>query len=349
MLTEQQMVKSCDLVSYDIDDLNLKEYYLRQKERGNSLFHKKYVTGERDLYSLQFKLKDLFENTKHYWSIDSEGEFSYILDENDEFLISIVKSYKNSHLRVHSPSQDKLEEVYTKLANILNKDTDITHITWYYRDGSSVKDIDVELNIENLPCDEFYPFLTEKEKTLHEYYDSFLNSGSSVLVLIGPPGTGKTSFIKGYLNHTNSNAMTSSEPEVLYSDNMFINFITSKTNVFVVEDADKYLQPREDNNPIMHKILNASDGLLSMPKTKKMIFSTNLPGTDSIDPALIRAGRCFEVLHFGELNTEHVVKISSKFDLKDIPSKDGIVLADLMNIHKNNVNTVPFKRRVGFI
>lgn len=344
---ENTLLNSTNLTSYDVDDWILKEFWLQNKNC--SLFHKPYVTSTTDLYVLQNKLKDMFDNVYQHWSIDSEGEFSYILDNNNGFLITVVKTYKNTHLKIYSSDEKTIQKVYDKLTSVLCTEKNIPHITWYYRDGPAVKDIDVDLNISNLPCEEFYPFLKEKNQTLNEYYESFKNSGSSVLVLIGPPGTGKTSFIKGYLHYTESNAMTSSEPEVLYSDNMFINFITAKTNVFVVEDADKYLQPREDNNPIMHKVLNASDGLLSMPKTKKMIFSTNLPGTSSIDPALIRPGRCFEVLTFGELDSDHITKISEKFGIKDVPDKEGIVLADLMNSHKKNSHSGPSKRRVGFV
>lgn len=340
-------LNSTNLTSYDVDDWILKEFWLKHKN--NSSYFRTYITNITNLYELQNKLKDLFEGVHQHWSIDSEGEFSYILDKDNSFLISVIKTYKNSHLNIHSPSEKTRDELYSKIEKVLSTDTHVPHITWYYRDGPAVKDINVNLNVNHLPCDEFYPFLKDKNQTLVEYYDSFKNSGSSVLVLIGPPGTGKTSFIKGYLNHTGCHAMTSSEPDVLYSDNMFINFITSKTNVFVVEDADKYLQPREDNNPIMHKVLNASDGLLSMPDTKKMIFSTNLPGTSSIDPALIRPGRCFEVLNFGELNSEYVTKIAEKFNIKDVPNKEGIVLADLMNSHKKNSHSGPSKRRVGFI
>jgi hypothetical protein len=356
-LTEQKQkydlpLDTVSMVSYDIDDLVLKEFFITNRELNRSIYHNTYICNDRDLLKTQTKLLSLFDekyDVSQYWGIDTENEFATIIEKNSNFLINIIRSYKNTVVRIFSYDLSIVEDLHSKISSVLGREAETPTITWYYKDGPSVKDLDVELNIENLPCDEFYPFLDEKKKTLHEYYEEYLNSHASVLVLIGPPGTGKTSFIKGFLSYTGSNAMTSSEPDVLYSDSMFINFLTSKINVFVVEDADKYLQPRAEANPVMHKILNASDGLLSMPKTKKMIFSTNLPSVDHIDSALIRPGRCFEVLHFNELTVESIVRISDKFNLNDVPQKSNIVLADLMNEHKKNSNSMPTKKKIGFV
>lgn len=347
----QVATDNISMVSYDVDDLVLKEFFIKNRELNRSVYHKTYTGTDRDLVKTQTKLCDAFSEYEilQYWGMDTENEFAFILENDYNFVIAILKSYKNTVIRIYSFNFSLIDKLHEKIAHCLKREKQTPSITWYYRDGNSVKDLDVELNIENLPCDEFYPFLKDKGKTLEEYYNEYVNSHASVIVLIGPPGTGKTSFIKGFLSYTGSNAMTSSEPEVLYSDSMFISFLTSKTNVFVVEDADKYLQPRSDANPVMHKILNASDGLLSMPKTKKMIFSTNLPSIDHIDPALIRPGRCFEVLSFGELDAEYIAKIAEKFSLSHVPQKNSMVLADLMNIHKKNSNNMPIKKKIGFI
>lgn len=45
----------------------------------------------------------------------------------------------------------------------------------------------------NSPFDEMYPWL--EDETLTDYYHRFMNSKSNILILIGVPGTGKTTAI----------------------------------------------------------------------------------------------------------------------------------------------------------
>jgi len=78
----------------------------------------------------------------------------------------------------------------------------------------------------------------------------------------------------------------------------------------VLEDADSFLSSRsKSGNTVMHKFLNVGDGLLST-RGKKIVFSTNLPSTRDIDDALLRVGRCFDVLKFRGLTEQEVKRIA---------------------------------------
>jgi ATP-dependent 26S proteasome regulatory subunit len=133
---------------------------------------------------------------------------------------------------------------------------------------------------------------------------------------------------------------------------MFIKFITEQSiNAFIVEDADNFLAPREDNNPVMHKILSASDGIISIPNKKKMIFSTNLESIDHIDAALIRPGRCFDILKFNELEYDDAKIIAEKYEIENVPNKDTMTLAELMTQTQNRKNE-DYKlrdKKIGFL
>lgn len=202
-----------------------------------------------------------------------------------------------------------------------------SNLEWIYNgDGSSIT---IALRNDRNPCDEMYSFLGGT--TLHEYYDRFMESDASILLLIGPPGTGKTSFIRGLLQHKEINAMVTYDPAVLSKDHIFAEFIESNSRVFVIEDADTLLRARADGNDMMVKFLNIGDGLVTT-RGKKMIFSTNLPSINDIDPALIRPGRCFDILNFGALNNIQVEALCLKLGIpKPTDGKDQRTLAEVFN------------------
>jgi hypothetical protein len=222
-----------------------------------------------------------------------------------------------------------------------NFDIAESFIEWMYSaDGSNVT---VPLTTDKSPVSEMYPFLGDEKLT--DYYDRYMHSSASVLVLIGPPGTGKTTFIRGLLQHTKSSAIVTYDPELLEKDYVFARFIESSNNIMVLEDADNFLGSRNDGNTVMHKFLNVGDGLITT-KNKKLIFSTNLPSVKDIDPALVRPGRCFDVLTFNYLDKKQAKNLAKAIDA-DLPTdSDTYSIADVF--HKQTHKAKP-KAKIGFI
>jgi hypothetical protein len=76
-----------------------------------------------------------------------------------------------------------------------------------------------------------------------------------------------------------------------------------------------------------------------------MIFSTNLPSIRDIDPALIRPGRCFDILEFNPLNLTQAKKLADKLGAT-IPERDGdYSVAEIFNAQINK----PKERKLGFV
>lgn len=215
-------------------------------------------------------------------------------------------------------------------------------IDWVY-DPQYLESISMNLNTENIPTDDMYPFLNGE--TLASYYERFANSSANILVLIGAPGTGKTSFIRGLLAHTQKSATLTYNRKIVEQDSFFVEWYNSKNDYMVLEDSDTLLLPREDGNDLMARFLNIGDGLMTI-KNKKIIFSTNLPNVGDIDPALVRPGRCFDILEFGALDREQAAVLCDKMNLP-LPEGNKMTLAEIFASTKNEVKR-PHKK-FGFI
>jgi ATP-dependent 26S proteasome regulatory subunit len=102
---------------------------------------------------------------------------------------------------------------------------------------------------------------------------------------------------------------------------------------------------------MMHRFLNVGDGLVTT-KGKKMIFSTNLPSIRDIDSALIRPGRCFDIVEFKPLNLSDAKNLADKLGGSVPQVEAGKVvefsIAEIFNT-QTNTETATANRKVGFI
>ena len=325
----------------DFDDLITSEILKRRVEAGQRTIHRETtVLCNREQWATW--AEERFEKDLHVQGNSSNG--------------LIIERDTNNYIRFDVNSNTVTVRAYgdadfgDAIVAMVEAHFDIvtSHIEWVY--GSDGNSVNVPLNRDRLPVDEMYPFL-DGEK-LGDYYERYMASSANILLLIGPPGTGKTTFIRGLLAHTNSSAIVSYDSGILEKDGFFARFIESDDNVMVLEDSDAFLKSRSDGNTMMHRFLNVGDGLVTT-KGKKMIFSTNLPSIRDVDSALVRPGRCFDILTFDTLNVEQANTLAKRLGVT-IPVRprgketEPYSIAEVFN-QKTEGMTTATNRKVGFI
>lgn len=216
-------------------------------------------------------------------------------------------------------------------------------IEWHHIGSHGPTQHTFQFKFESDVYDSHYPYL---KPNINKYMDDFRKASATMLLLMGVPGTGKSTFIKHYIRQFSVRAMLTHDEELLTKDHFLVNFLASdKCHLLIVEDADLLIKSREfDGNRVMAKLLNISDGVLSLTHGKKIILSTNLTELGSVDDALLRPGRCHDIINFRKLSFEEANKVRADHGMDELEEEREYTLAELFN----NNNKVP-KQTLGFI
>jgi hypothetical protein len=194
----------------------------------------------------------------------------------------------------------------------------------------------------------FYPGVGE---TPEELWAGFSASSSNVMLLLGEPGTGKSSFIMELLRARgwDDNVYLVDQDSVLDSPklNDFIRTLP-RGSVIITEDADRLVGKRQEGNKSMTGLLNTTAGLVGTDT--KVIVTTNLPTLRDVDEALLRPGRAFRVLHFKPLTTAQGYQLREYLGLPPVvfnSSLKAVTLAEAIN-YEEQVETTLKASGIGF-
>jgi hypothetical protein len=187
-------------------------------------------------------------------------------------------------------------------------------IDWHFLVGNTLRSSSFEELSSDELLDEAYPTLTGG---VQAFVAGFLDAPESALILLGPPGGGKTRLVREILaalsarKGENAEVMYTTDKRAMASDQMFVDFITSNYEALVIEDTDHLLRARTSGNDDMHRFLSIADGI-ARAQGRKIIFTTNLPNVADIDPALTRPGRCHAVVSLRSLTLEEVQRLACR-------------------------------------
>ena len=211
------------------------------------------------------------------------------------------------------------------LSDLIVPDTDF--ISWAFNTSQGIKTIETTVKYNGPIYNEFYPFIPN----VKDFMDGYAKSKSTILILNGHRGTGKSSLISDFIVRHKLRSLTTYDNNLMKEDGFFIKFLTEEFDLLVLEDADILLASRiEQKNETMSKLLNVSDGLVDMSK-KKIIITANMDDKRDIDPAIMRPGRCYDVVDFRKLEGEEIPAACNVMG-KPVPgTNDKYSLAECFN------------------
>ncbi len=153
-----------------------------------------------------------------------------------------------------------------------------------------------------------------------------------LVLLGGPPGTGKTYFLRGLVNQVKKAIFVFIPAQMVsqLSDPSFIPTLLETaeqeedgTIILIVEDADSILVERKaDNMGSISALLNFTSGLLGDMIDIRVIATTNARRME-IDEAIMRDGRLSKHVTIKDITPEHAQKVFTRLTGKDNLVYDG--------------------------
>lgn len=187
-----------------------------------------------------------------------------------------------------------------------------------------------------MPENCFYPYL---HMPMEYIWEEFMNSQAPLLIVYGPAGTGKTTFGRGLAVAHSDVVYSINNSKVFNAADPFAPYYADTTSkLAMIEEVDQFIGPRSEagngSGNIVASLNNYLQGL-SDDTDHKIVLNVNLTQpTTQIDEALMRPGRCYDVLKFSNLTQKEAESLAEEKGIDkffDAPIRDHWSLAEVLN------------------
>jgi hypothetical protein len=281
---------------YDVLRYNLYLSHYEQNEiqydfNGNKIYFRIKKENENDKFERSITL---------FITIDSENH-EQVLNN----FIAEAKEYHNKTIENH---------INVDICNYIGKWEKTTRIPKRKRETIYLPDETV-----NYMFDDISKFLSRKDK-----YKELCIPHKRAYLLFGPPGTGKTSFIKMIASHFDK-SIGIINLSYYFSNESLINAISNfNADFLVIEDFEQIIR---DSNASPSAVINTIDGIVNRDGLI-MFFTTN--NIEKLGDVVTRPGRIDKILEIGHATKEVISKMFMKF----MPTQEKNLAKFLENIPK---------------
>jgi len=202
-------------------------------------------------------------------------------------------------------------------------------------------------SFKNIPIkDEEYSLYYGDDFPHDKILKFFEEESNNLMVFYGPPGCGKTNYIKNLITHCDEDVIYVPPSMVnIIAEPSFVSFmLQNQGNTIIVEDAEQILCG--DRSTATTNLLNLTDGFLRDSLRLKVIATMNAD-IKAIDNALLRKGRLHLSHHFGKLSINDANRLAKQCGIEH-SFKEETALCDIFNVEEFDSPLKDQERPMGF-